>query len=241
MVRNLIAYSGFLTMAAIATSRSLGCLLHRANMDSAARIISKPLVSTLACLAIWIIAFVILSPITFSLTIGPYYFGTFGYDARHGKCEVINCQPSEGFFPGGFIFSVVFFVPFLLILVSHVIISFILELERRRKKEILQNQSQVPFGQIQLTLLALSAAYVAFALPVLVIENVQLEEEAEMVALCAYSWYWWMYVINFILYVTTLSDFRKMYKQLFEDLFLTKTLISSHQLSSVTSDDISDP
>ena len=37
MTRNLIAYSGFLTMAAIATSRSLGCLLHRCKLDSAAK------------------------------------------------------------------------------------------------------------------------------------------------------------------------------------------------------------
>ena len=179
-----------------------------------------------SCLLIWVIAFIILSPITFSLTIGPYYFGTFGYDARHGKCEVINCQPSQGFFPGGFIFSVVFFVPFLLILISHVIISFILEMERRRKKKILQNQSQVPFGQIQLTLLGLSCAYVAFALPVVIIENVELGQVAEVAALCAYSWYWWMYVINFILYVAILSDFRKMYKQLFNDLFSKREPVS---------------
>ena len=215
-MRNLFAYSGFLTMAAIATIRSLGCLLHRNNMEAAARIIFHPTISILACGLIWLLAFAILSPITFSLTIGHYYFGTFGYDARHGKCEVINCQPAEGFFPGGFIFSIVFFVPFLLILVSHVFISFTLELERRRKEEILQNQSQVPFGQIQLSLLVLSGAYVAFALPVLVVENFQLEE---WVFLCAYSWYWWMYASNFIIYIITLADFRKMYRQFFNDLF----------------------
>ena len=226
MIRNLIAYSGFLTMAAIATSRSLGCLLHRAHLDWVARAISQPTVSMVVCLLIWLLAFLILSPITFSLTIGPYYFGTFGYDARHGKCEVISCQPSEGFFPGGFIFSVVFFLPFLLILISHIIISSILEVERRRKKEILKNQSQIPFGQIQLTMLVLSCAYVAFALPVLIIENMELEEQGELVSLVVYSWYWWMYAVNFILYVTTLSDFRKMYKQLFLDVFCTKELVS---------------
>ena len=212
----MFAYSGFLTMAAIATSRSLGCLLHRNNMEAAARIIFHPTISILACGLIWLLAFAILSPITFSLTIGHYYFGTFGYDARHGKCEVISCQPTEGFFPGGFIFSIVFFVPFLIILVSHVFISFTLELERRRKEEILKNQSQVPFGQIQLSLLVLSGAYVAFALPVLVVENFQLEE---WVFLFAYSWYWWMYASNFIIYITTLADFRKMYRLFFNDLF----------------------
>ena len=221
MLRNVFAYSGFLTMAAIATSRSLGCLLHRSNMEAAARIISHPTISILACGLIWLLAFAILSPITFSLTIGHYYFGTFGYDARHGKCEVINCQPAQGFFPGGFIFSIVFFVPFLLILLSHVFISFTLELERRGREKILKNQSQVPFGQIQLSLLVLSGAYVAFALPVLIIENMELEESGEVVYLCAYSWYWWMYASNFIIYIITLADFRKMYRQFFDDLVTT--------------------
>ena len=105
---------------------------------------------------------------------------------------------------------------------SHVFISFTLELERRRKEEILQNQSQVPFGQIQLSLLVLSGAYVAFALPVLIIENMELEDSGELGALCAYSWYWWMYAINFLLYITTLSDFRRLYKQLFSDLNIIK-------------------
>ena len=86
-------------------------------------------------------------------------------------------------------------------------------------EEILQNQSQVPFGQIQLSLLVLSGAYVAFALPVLIIENMELEESGEVVYLCAYSWYWWMYASNFIIYIITLADFRKMYRQFFDDLF----------------------
>ena len=136
----------------------------------------------------------------------------------YGTNEIAPLR-AQGFFPGGFIFSIVFFVPFLLILVSHVFISFTLELERRRKEEILRNQSQVPFGQIQLSLLVLSGAYVAFALPVLIIENMELEESGEVVYLCAYSWYWWMYASNFIIYIITLADFRKMYRQFFDDLF----------------------
>ena len=47
-------------MAAIATTRSLGCLLHRNNMDSAARIIFHPTISFIACGFIWLLAFAIL-------------------------------------------------------------------------------------------------------------------------------------------------------------------------------------
>jgi len=243
MLRNWIAYADFLTMAAIAVTRSLGCLLFRCNMENVASIIFQPFITIFLCIFIWILAFSILSPITFSMTIGSYYFGTFGYDARHGKCEVIQCQPQDGFFPGGFLFSVVFFVPFFLVLISYIFISTMLEIEKRRKRRTLNNQSQVPFGQIQVTLLVLSASYVLFALPVVIIENINISD-ADFVSLCVYSWYWWMYAINFLLYVTTLSDFRRLYKQLLSDFNIIKlneeesdvtVNLSTRQQSSISS------
>merc|ERR1719270_1658759 len=110
---------------------------------------------------------------------------------------------------------------FFLVLISYIFISTMLEIEKRRKRRILNNQSQVPFGQIQVTLLVLSASYVLFALPVVIIENINISD-ADFVSLCVYSWYWWMYAINFLLYVTTLSDFRRLYKQLLSDFNIIK-------------------
>ena len=135
MIRNWLAYTGFLTMAAIAVTRSLGCLLFRCDREHVSRTVFKPRLTGLVCVSLWILAFVILSPITFSMTFGSYYFGTFGYDVKHGKCEVISCQPQEGFYPGGFLFSVAFFVPFIFILVSYLFISILLETEKRRKRQ----------------------------------------------------------------------------------------------------------
>ena len=34
-----------------------------------------------------------------------------------------------------------------------------------------------------------------------------------------YSWYCWMYAINVIIYVVSSSEFRKVYKMFFEDVF----------------------
>ena len=217
MIRNWLAYTGFLTMAAIAVTRSLGCLLFRCDKDHISRTMFRPGVTGLVCVALWLLAFLILSPITFSMTIGSYYFGTFGYDVKHGKCEVISCQPKKGFYPGGFLFSVAFFVPFLLILVSYLFISILLEIEKRRKRMVLNNQSQIPVGRIQITLTCLSSSMILFTLPVLVIENISVEDE-DLVYLCAYSWYWWIYAVNFMLYVATLSDFRKLFLQVLYDI-----------------------
>ena len=235
MIRNWLAYTGFLTMAAIAVTRSLGCLLFRCDREHVSRTVFKPRLTGLVCVSLWILAFVILSPITFSMTFGSYYFGTFGYDVKHGKCEVISCQPKEGFYPGGFLFSVAFFVPFIFILVSYLFISILLETEKRRKRQVLNNQSQIPVGKIQITLACLSFSMILFTLPVLVIENISLEDE-DFVYLCAYSWYWWIYAINFMLYVATLSDFRKLFLQILNDigLFVSPNFIVREDSSNMT-------
>ena len=144
LVRNWIAYADFLTMAAIAVTRSLGFILNHYNFRRVFCNLFSPKMTCCACILIWFLAFLILSPITFSLTIGNYYFGAFGYDVNHGKCEVLQCETSEGFHPGGFIFSIAFFVPFLFLLVSHIVVITVLELEKRRSERgILAEQSQV--------------------------------------------------------------------------------------------------
>ena len=236
MIRNWLAYTGFLTMAAIAVTRSLGCLLFRCDQEHVSRIMFRPRLTGLVCVSLWILAYIILSPITFSMTIGSHYFGTFGYDVKHGKCEVISCQPKEGFYPGGFLFSIAFFVPFLFILVSYVFISILLEIEKRRRRLVLENQSQIPVGRIQITLTSLCTSMILFILPVVVIENISTEDE-DFVYMCAYSWYWWIYAVNFMLYVATLSDFRQLYLQILNDMgirvFPNQTIVRENS-SNVT-------
>ena len=82
MIRNWIATIEVLTII-------VGCLLFRYKMNLAAKRIFNPKDTSYACVRIWILAFIILSPFPFSITIGSYQVGTFGYDAEFGKCDII--------------------------------------------------------------------------------------------------------------------------------------------------------
>ena len=136
MIWNWIATTEFLTMAAIAVNRLVGCLLFNYKMNYAAEVIFDPKVTSYACVGIWILAFIILSPFTFSITIGSYQVGTFGYDQEFGKCDIIFCQYKNKFMPGTLIILFGMFVPFVTILLSYIIIGIILEFNRRNTKII---------------------------------------------------------------------------------------------------------
>jgi len=220
MIWNWIATTEFLTMAAIAVNRLVGCLLFNYKMTYAANRLFDPKVTSYACVGIWILAFIILSPFTFSITIGSYQVGTFGYDAEFGKCDIIFCQYKNKFMPGTLIILFGMFVPFVTILLSYIIIGIILEFNRRNTKII---QSKIPFGQIQTNLLILTISRNLFFVPSVVLENVWIETNRELVHLCVSSWFWWIFAINFLFYVLTLEDFRKLYRQLFFDLNILKS------------------
>ena len=93
---------------------------------------------------------------------------------------------------------------------------------------------QIPFGQIQTNLLILTISRNLFFVPSVVIENVLIETNRELVHLCVSSWFWWIFAINFLFYVLTLEDFRKLYRQLFFDLNILKSLSSSISLFSLS-------
>ena len=105
-------------------------------MNLAAKRIFNPKDTSYACVGIWILAFIILSPFTFSITIGSYQVGTFGYDAEFGKCDIIFCQYKNKFMPGTLVILFGMFVPFVTILLSYIIIGVILEFNRRNMKII---------------------------------------------------------------------------------------------------------
>ena len=98
MIRNWITITEFLTMAAIAVNRLVGCLLFNYKMNNAANVLFDPKVTSYACVGIWTLAFIILSPFTFSITIGSYQVGTFGYDQEFGKCDTL-CYVDQIEFP----------------------------------------------------------------------------------------------------------------------------------------------
>ena len=86
------------------------------------------------CGLIWCLAFLIISPATFSITLPGFTFGTFGWDTKAGKCEVVDCNNiSEGIQPGGIIYIYGVITPLLIILISYILLGLFV---RREMKEI---------------------------------------------------------------------------------------------------------
>ena len=73
-----------------------------------------------------------------------YKFGTFGYNAKIGKCDEVFYQHQNGFIPYGIIILLVgFFLPSILIIVSYIFIGINLELRKRKTEKIQNMQTQV--------------------------------------------------------------------------------------------------
>ena len=219
LYRNWIPYASLLTIAAIAVTRSVGILMSRFNLDSEERTFFTLSSASVGCVAIWAISFAMIAPSAFNVTIGPYYFNTAGYEIIDGKCKPIPRDPSDGLHNGIFLFNVGVLIPLFFILVSYIFISAVLEVENRRKQRILNTQTQVPVRQIQVTSVLLSAAILIFVLPLSIIANITFDDDdTERTAFeAAWGWCYWMYAANVILYVTTLRDFRMMFKQVFKE------------------------
>ena len=90
LIRNLIAYADFLTMAAIALTSSIGLILPKVHR----RIAGTP-TAIGACFVLWLLSFVIISPIVFGYELLGYNFGRFGWSAGGGRCNVMHLESEE--------------------------------------------------------------------------------------------------------------------------------------------------
>ena len=237
IARLLTSYASYLTIAAIAVTRSVGILKSRFNRDTEARTrtFTNPASAAVGCVVIWVLAFAMIAPSAFSITIGSYYVSNnVSYVVVvFGRCIGGLPDPSD-VDPMGF--NVAIFIPLVFILVSYIFIIAVLEGENRRKQRILKNQTQVPVRQIQLTLVALSAAVLIFGLPLAILQNIPLEQWMVQVQWKAYlslfikiawGWYFWIFAFNVILYVTTLQDFRMMFKQVLKEFIFCLPVTAS--------------
>ena len=78
------------------------------------------------------------------------------------------------------------------------------------------SHTQVNSTRLNITLLTLSMAYTLFAIPIVPVELGGLLNP--FWAMVIYSWYWWMYAINVIVYVFTSRDFRNVYAVFMHDM-----------------------
>ena len=208
--------------------------MSRFNRDTEARTRTfiNPASATVGCVAIWVLAFAMIAPSALS------YFNNVRYFVVvFGRCSIMGMHdPSDRIYSGIFLFNVGVFIPLVFILVSYIFIIAVLQVENRRKQRILKNQTQVPVRQIQVTLVALSAAVLIFGLPLAILQNIPLDvKDTEWKAYLSlfikivWGWYFWMFAFNVILYVTTLQDFRMMFKQVLKEFICCLPVAASRK------------
>ena len=82
-MRNLISYADFFTMAAIALFTCVGF-----TTPNFYRQLARKRITVALCLAIWLTAFAMISPIVFDVDVFGHNFGHFGWDDQAARCDV---------------------------------------------------------------------------------------------------------------------------------------------------------
>ena len=253
--RNFFCYADILTMAAIALTRSVGLIRgasrakHRPQLSARRSLLPNGRILSIILL-IWVLSFAIISPAIFQLDIGGFNFGQFGWDVDKGKCDLIVCN-SEGHKNGSvmiYLFGV--FVPLCVIIGSHASLGFFMTREVKkisyglgltqitpivmkvsrlnmskminRKYLERSNCSTINPARMNTLLVTLIVCYIVFTIPLVVVELLGLEAFYSMLL---YSWHWWMYAINFFIYVATSKDFRSVYQLFLCDILESGTNI----------------
>jgi len=197
----------------------------------------------------WCIAFFIVSWILFEVKSEPLGidFGEFGYAAQYGMCNTVDC-PENIFSGGAIVYTVAFFIPFLAINISYILLAVsvntflkifpkspVSDLGCPPDPEITApipgntapgppslkpNKQQANLHQ---SLIALSITYVVFCGTLLPIEwsdkFLDLEEDDQStLMIVVYNWYWWVYAVNNIVYMLSLPDFRTIWFLFLRDM-----------------------
>ena len=83
------------------------------------------------------------------------------------------------------------------------------------RKYLERSNSTINPGRMNALLVTLILCYIVFTIPLVVVELLGLEAFLSMLL---YSWHWWMYAINFFIYVATSKDFRSVYRLFLSDI-----------------------
>eukprot|EP00092_Neocalanus_flemingeri_P012153 GFUD01013101.1.p1 GENE.GFUD01013101.1~~GFUD01013101.1.p1 ORF type:complete len:379 (-),score=55.89 GFUD01013101.1:514-1557(-) len=148
---------------------------------------------------IWIFSFCLTSIPLFEVC------GKIGYDAVHGKCHIIECEKcSEDssflFPPGGVILAIGVGLPFITVLVSYGLVYRTLSLETTDAETWSQRRS----------VMILTSCYFIFLLPIGIIEWLPGSVTSRaFISVVVYCWYWFVYVVNFFIYIIFWRRIRK--------------------------------
>ncbi|XP_023331362.1 uncharacterized protein LOC111703610 isoform X1 [Eurytemora carolleeae] len=214
LLRNLNAYSEFLTIACIALLRFKGLIKERFALPQTGNGFETPLRMIILCLLIWILSFVIISPRVFGVKEPD--FGGFGYNPV-GLCNVVH---GTKYSPAGLVFSVGFAVPYcILVNLSYVVLACVIK-QRARSNSL--DRHRAHFDKATKMLMLLSISFLVFSGPLTIKKwagvYIKDEDVKNYITLISYSWYWWTYTVHFLVYSLCLEDFPKIYSLFLNDL-----------------------
>eukprot|EP00092_Neocalanus_flemingeri_P022810 GFUD01024734.1.p1 GENE.GFUD01024734.1~~GFUD01024734.1.p1 ORF type:complete len:384 (-),score=51.37 GFUD01024734.1:73-1191(-) len=217
MIRNLFAYVDCNTIAMIS------CCVARHNLcrqcggaslshDDHDKIFGGKRVY-LVCLAIWVVSFLTILPEVMG------YSGVFAWTGSPYGCDTV-C-PSEGCSNIGPFISVINNIIFMILFYAVIVIKMCMKRHQVFGSEVTEFTSMLK--SISLTLSILIAAYLAFLIPVVSsswglwpVKTSFLSYKAKAIIA---SIYWWMYGINFFIYLFSSSRIRETYRTFIKDMW----------------------
>ena len=123
--------------------------------------------------------------------------GQLGYDPIHGKCKVISCEScsEESWLsapPVGIELAISIGVPSVVIFVSYTIVY----------TSLAQVPADMDTKNLRKSVLIVTICYFLFIVPLLILEWLPADtSDKAIIGVIIYSWYWCIYVINFIVYI----------------------------------------
>lgn len=163
----------------------------------------------LVCLAIWLIAVGCRLPDIIGST------GQFGWTGNAFVCDIKHAN-AECNNVGPFINHIIN-ITVVIVFYSAVIINMV----KMRHKVYVPDEAEYTelIKSISLTLLLLTITYLAFLLPLMIFERCTVVGPQSIdIQSGVASWYWWLYGVNFLTYLTTNRRIRAAYRKFFEDV-----------------------
>ena len=192
LVRNMVAVADFFTVAAIALTRSIGILrtLGFQKIFCGGRLSFS---TRWSLVIIWVMSFLNNSFFMWSTL----DIDMIGYDTR------------------GMIIGVI--TPCFTTFLSYLILGLCLRQHIAKHRRETNQESSVEKTKLQVHLWILTLAYVCFMLPMISVDTGFLKHlvtdiQEERVARILYCIYWWMFPVNFFIYLMFIKDFRDVYR-----------------------------
>ena len=208
VVRNMVAEADFYTMAAIALTRSIGIIRSlgfRKTFCGGRLTLSTHWLLVL----IWVLSFLNNSFFMWSTL----DMEMFGYDPRGMIIGPITAC----------------FTTFL----SYLILGLCLRHHIAAHRQETDQESSAEQWKLQVHLWILTLVYLSFMLPMISVDTGLLkllvsDSQEERVARILYSLYWWMFAVNFIIYLVFIKDFRDIYRHcLVRTLVMIKSMLQN--------------